>query len=354
MPNSDCDVLVVGAGVSGLTTAICLAEAGLRAVVQAATPPALTTSSVAGAIWGPHLVEDSPRAMQWRRDTLSVLRDLAAEPGTGVQTVTGLQADRGAPPPPGPLPDWLAELGTATPCPPSGLPGGFTSGWRYAAPLAHMPTYLGYLQARFEKAGGQVETATVTSLPGAGRDRGARAVVNCTGMGARDLVPDPAVTPFRGQVIVAANPGISEFFIGPADDIADLVYLFPHGDTVVLGGTEGAGDWSLDPVPALADRILRDCAAVEPRLRGAQILDHRVGLRPYRPQIRLEAEPDGGPGDARPSGPQRPLVVHNYGHGGAGITMSWGCAREAAALVDVGLRSRGTPPAPGQGAPGRR
>ena len=112
------------------------------------------------------------------------------------------------------------------------------------------------------------------------------------------------------------------------------MYLFPHGDTVVLGGTEVAGDWSLEPVPALADRILRDCAAVAPLLRGAQILDHRVGLRPYRPQIRLEAGPANGSGDAR-----HPLVVHNYGHGGAGITMSWGCAREAAALVTEALNA---------------
>ena len=195
---------------------------------------------------------------------------------------------------------------------------------------SHMPTYLGYLHARFEAASGRVEAATVRSLPAAGRERGARAVVNCTGAGARDLVPDPSVTPYRGQVVVVANPGISEFFIGPADDEADLVYLFPHGDTAVLGGTEAAGDWNTQPVPALADRILRDCAAVEPRLRGAHILGHRVGLRPFRPQIRLEAEPAADPGEARPADP---LVVHNYGHGGAGITMSWGCAREAAALV---------------------
>jgi D-amino-acid oxidase len=354
VPNSDCDVLVVGAGVSGLTTGICLAEAGLRAVIQAATPPGQTTSSVAGAIWGPHLVEDSPRTMQWRRDTLSVLRELAAEPETGVRIVTGVQADRGAPPPLEAPPAWLAELGPVTPCLRSSLPDGFTSGWRYAAPLAHMPTYLCYLQARFEKAGGRAETATVTSLTGAARDRGARAVVNCTGMGARNLVPDPEVTPFRGQVMVAANPGISEFFIGPADDTADLVYLFPHGNTVVLGGTEVAGEESLEPVPALADRILRDCAAVEPRLRDARILSHRVGLRPYRPRIRLEAEPADGPGDARHPGPQHPLVVHNYGHGGAGITMSWGCAREAAALVSRELKSQGRPPASGPGSPGPR
>lgn len=330
VPHSDCDVLVVGAGVSGLTTAICLAEAGLPTVIQASAPPAQTTSSVAGAIWGPHLVEESPRSTRWRRDTLSALQDLAAEPGTGIRTVVGREAYRGAAPPPGPVPDWLRDLGDVTRCPPDSLPEGFTSGWRYAAPLAHMPTYLGYLRARFERAGGQVETATVSSLYGAARERGARAVVNCTGAGARDLVPDPTVTPFRGQVVVAANPGISEFFIGPADEGADLVYLFPHEDTVVLGGTEVADDWNTEPVPALADRILRDCTTVEPRLRDAEILGHRVGLRPYRPRIRLEAEPAAAPGEPRPTDP---LVVHNYGHGGAGVTMSWGCAREAAALV---------------------
>jgi D-amino-acid oxidase len=192
-----------------------------------------------------------------------------------------------------------------------------------------MPTYLGYLQARFERAGGRVTAATIRSLPGAARECRARAVVNCTGAGARGLVPDPAVTPFRGQVIVAGNPGITEFFISQADATADLVYLFPHGDTVILGGTEVADDWNTEPDPDLADRILRDAVAVEPRLRGVPVKDHRVGLRPFRPQIRLEAEP----AEAGPAGPRHPLVVHNYGHGGAGITVSWGCARDAAALV---------------------
>jgi len=331
VPNSDCDVLVVGAGVSGLTTGICLAETGLRTVIQATAPPGETTSSVAGAIWGPHLVEESPRATRWRRETLSVLLDLAADPATGVRIVAGVEAYRGTPP----QPDGLSDLGMVTPCPPDRLPPGFTSGWHYSAPLAHMPTYLGYLLGRFETAGGRVETATVGSLPGAARESGARAVVNCAGMGARTLVPDPEVTPYRGQVVVAANPGISEFFIGPADAAADLVYLFPHGDTVVLGGTEVAGDWNTEPVPALADRILRDCTTVEPRLRGVPVLGHRVGLRPFRPRIRLESQPAAE--DTPHGDPQHPLVVHNYGHGGAGVTMSWGCASEAAALVTEAL-----------------
>jgi D-amino-acid oxidase len=348
MPGSDCDVLVVGAGVSGLTTAICLAEAGARTVLQAAAPPAESTSAVAGAIWGPHLVEDSPRTARWRRETLAVLRDLATEPGTGVRIAAGVEAARGSPAgrgagapdlpgtgrlqaeplepmPPAAVPGWLADLGGAVPCRAEDLPAGFITGWRYAAPLAHMPAYLGYLAARFEGAGGRVEARTVSDLAGAARDRGARAVVNCTGTGARGLAADPSVTAFRGQVVIAENPGITQFFIGLPDATTELVYLFPHGDTVVLGGTEVAGDWNTEPVPAVAERILRDCAAVHARLAGARVLAHRVGLRPFRPLVRLEAEP--------PDGTAGPLVVHNYGHGGAGITLSWGCASEAAALA---------------------
>jgi D-amino-acid oxidase len=126
---------------------------------------------------------------------------------------------------------------------------------------------------------------------------------------------------------VAANPGLTEFLVAPGSESAGLAYLFPHGGEIILGGSEAAGDWNLEPVPAVADRILRDCAAVEPRVTGIRVLGHRVGLRPFRPQVRVEAEPPG-PG---------PLVVHNYGHGGAGVTLSWGCAREAAALAAQAL-----------------
>lgn len=360
MPRSDCDVLVLGAGVSGLTTAVCLAEAGMRVTILAAAPPAETTSSVAGAIWGPHLVENSPRTARWALVTLAQLREFAADPATGVRIATGVEATRstppastppaGTPPPPASTqspgappastrataqkpPDWLRELG-AVPCPAGSLPGGFASGWRYGAPLVRMPAYLGYLHARFEAAGGRVEAGLARSLSGVGAEHGARVVVNCTGSGARDLASDQGVRVFRGQVVVAENPGVTEFFIGLPDATTELVYLFPHGDILVLGGTEVADDWNQQPVPDVAERILRDCAAVDPRVTGARVLDHRVGLRPFRPRVRLEAET---PVAARASHAAGPAVVHNYGHGGAGITLSWGCAREAAALVAQAL-----------------
>jgi len=59
-----------------------------------------------------------------------------------------------------------------------------------------------------------------------------------------------------------------------------------------------------------------------PGMSGRQVLDVLVGLRPGRPTVRLEAEQCGDS-----------LVVHNYGHGGGGFTLSWGCAEEVLALI---------------------
>jgi len=311
------DALVIGAGVCGLTTAICLAEAGLAVTIRAARLPLGTTSVAAGAIWGPHLVEEGGRVAAWSSAALDTLGDLARQPGTGVRMARGTEAWRD----PAEPPDWSALLPAFRCCAAAELPDGFVAGWQYTAPVLTMPVYLDYLLDRFTSRGGIVRVATVGSLAEAAAD--APVVVNCTGIGARDLVPDPDLVPVRGQAVIVANPGITDFFIGHADATADLVYLFPHGDTVLLGGTEQPGDWNLDPDPAVTRRILADCATVEPRLAGAEIVAQRVGLRPVRPRVRLDGEQlDGGR-----------LLLHNYGHGGAGVTLSWGCARDITKLV---------------------
>ena len=321
------DALVIGAGVIGLTTAVCLAEDGLAVTIRTGHLPAQTTSAVAGAIWGPHLVEDSDRVRRWCAETLDVLAGLAGQPAAGIRLVSGTEAARSPAARPGSAGP-LAAFGDISPSPPGALPAGFVAGWRYTAPVVCMPVYLDYLLGRFCWAGGEISVDPVTTLAQAAAETDAPVIVNCTGAGAGRLVPDPSLTPVRGQVVVVENPGLTEFFIGLPDPGHEISYLFPHADRVVLGGTEMAGDWSTEPRPETARRILRDCAAIEPRLAGARILGHRCGLRPVRPQVRLEAGPAG-----TASGPAGRLLVHNYGHGGAGVTLSWGCARDAARLA---------------------
>jgi D-amino-acid oxidase len=310
------DVLVIGAGVSGLTTGICLAEAGLGVSIRTAARPEQTTSAAAGAVWGLVRVGPRERALEWGRVGLEVLSKLAAEPGTGVRMVSGREVSRAALRPY----YWTELLPRLRRCDRSELPAGFTHGWHYTAPVATMPAYLGYLRARFERAGGVLEMSPVGSL--AELAGAAPVVVNCSGVAAHHLVPDPAVVPVRGQVVLAANPGIEEFFINRDEEPPWIVYMFPHGDTVLLGGTNEEGDWNQDPKAEIAERIVARCAEIDPRLDGVAILGHRVGLRPVRPEVRLESEPFGGG-----------VLWHNYGHGGAGISLSWGCAAEIAEAV---------------------
>jgi D-amino-acid oxidase len=310
----DMRIQVIGAGVSGLTTGICLAEAGHGVTIRTAEPPERTTSVAAGAIWGPVMTGPPDRALGWAKTSLETLSALADAPGTGVTMATGMEVTRTEPT----LPFWSGLLGGLRLCQPAELPAGFAGGWHYTAPLASMPVYLGYLRARLERAGGVIELGEVAGFGGTGT----AVVVNCTGVAARDIVPDPEVHPVRGQVVIAENPGIEEFLIargGPPD----TTYMFPHGDTIVLGGTVEYDEEELTPKPGIAERIVADCARLDPRLLGARIIGHRVGLRPYRPQVRLDREelPDGT------------VLWHNYGHGGAGISLSWGCAAELTAAL---------------------
>jgi D-amino-acid oxidase len=313
------DAVVAGAGVVGLTTAISLAEAGLATRIVTTALPPQTTSVAAGAIWGPVRCGPPDRTYEWARTGLAVLSELAGEPAAAIRQVSGMEvaAEPASPP------AWANLLPDLRLLDDGELPAGFAAGWHYTAPVVTMPLYLDYLRSRYEALGGVISVESLTSLTAVAD---APVVVNCTGIGARDLVPDPDVVPVRGQVIVVENPGIDEFYIDHTLHDDDYVYLFPHGDVVLLGGTAQEGDWDRQPRHEIAERILRDCCAVYPRLRGARIVAERVGLRPVRPEVRLESE-------ALPGGR---VLWHNYGHGGAGVTLSWGCAREITEAVLAG------------------
>ena len=90
----------------------------------------------------------------------------------------------------------------------------------------------------------------------------------------------------------------------------------------VLGGTAQIGDWGMDIREEDNEAILSKVEALWPDLDRSRIVGGTVGLRPSRTEVRLEFEKVGGR-----------TVIHNYGHGGAGVTLSWGCAEEVVEIV---------------------
>ena len=185
-----------------------------------------------------------------------------------------------------------------------------------------MPTYLSYLRSRFEIAGGEIHVRRLDSLDAA--PDGVDVVVNCPGVGARELVPDDTVTAIRGQLVSIKNPGVLDFFSEDTGESSQLLHYLPHGETMILGGVALEGDWNTQADLDVATAIIERCSAVCPPIRTAEVLADRVGLRPTRPLVRVETETTG-----------RHRIVHNYGHGGAGVSLSWGCAEEVAGLAAV-------------------
>ncbi|GAA1693263.1 FAD-dependent oxidoreductase [Kribbella yunnanensis] len=294
-------VIVVGAGVIGLTCAVRLAENGYEVAVLARDLPLETTSSVAGAIWGPYLAEPADRVAAWAKASYDEFTKLADhEPSVQLRHGRELLEERT------PDPAWADVLPDLTRV--ASPPTGFADGWAFTAPVVEMPQYLPSLVKRLENAGGTLTRAALSGLPSS-----ADLVVNCTGLGARLTASDPTVTPVRGQVLTVAQCGLSEWLI------ADSTVVIPRSNDVIVGGTSEAGDWNLAADPAVSTAILERAAELVPQLRKAMVLRARVGLRPARPSVRCELVD---------------RVIHCYGHGGSGVTLSWGCADDVLALTN--------------------
>jgi D-amino-acid oxidase len=243
-----------------------------------------------------------------------VLDELAADPATGVRMRDGVELLGPTAPA---EPWWRAAVPVLAPV--TDPAPGYPRGWRLALPVAEMDVYLRYLVRRLEAAGGTLTRHWLVELPASGL------VVNATGLASRRMARDSTLYPVRGQVVRVAQTGVEEWLLESTDESRPL-YVVPREHDVVVGGTAQVEAWDLRPDPGTAQAILDRAIALVPALRRAQVLGHRVGLRPARPAVRLEAvpHPDGEPGG----------VVHCYGHGGAGVTLSWGCADDVLAEVE--------------------
>jgi len=154
-------------------------------------------------------------------------------------------------------------------------------------------------------------------------------VVNCMGLRAKELLPDDhLLQPNRGQVLRVKAPWIKHFIY-----VDNECWIIPGQEWVVVGGTrqENNGNTNIDRKDL--DVVWNRACEVVPSLKGAEVLKIWPGIRPNRKPLRVEAENMSIKG-------QKLKVVHNYGHGGNGIALSWGTAVHAAKLVLSSLQDK--------------
>ncbi len=307
---------MVGAGVVGLTSALELARDGARVRIVASERPERVVSSVAAALWLPYEVEPEERVTPWALRSLEVFRELAQDATTGVALCAGVDLDVDAF---GASPPWMRALGVRD-LRAEEIPAPFTVGRAFTVPIIETPVYLAWLERELAGFGVAIEPRTLAAL--ADVEAEADLIVNCCGLGARELCSDDAVFPIQGQVVRVPSFGRDTWELFRLSD-AEFGYIVPRSNDVVLGGTNVRGAEGRTPDANVTRDILRRCAARDERIPQEEPRDVAVGLRPGRTGVRLELEhlASGTP------------VVHCYGHGGAGVTLSIGCAEEVRTLA---------------------
>jgi D-amino-acid oxidase len=308
-------VAVVGAGVSGLTCAVLFAERGQRTAILAEQIGSGTTSAAAAAIWYPYDAGPSAEAIVWALETYGTLLDLAHDPRSGVSMLELRKFSRTGEIE---IPKWALPLGARRLR--TEIPSAFVSGFAVNVPLMDTTIYLDYLARRFRDAGGEIHpNRCFTKLEEV--DPEFDLIVNCTGIGARTLVQDFDLEPHRGQIAIVTKIELLRAIV--CDD-SPLMYVIPRKKDCVFGGTNHlSDDCTIDP--SATARIVAECSHVL-EINKPDVLGERVGLRPFRRSgVRIERTQlrDGR------------SLIHNYGHGGSGFTISWGCAEAVARIASV-------------------
>ncbi|MBX3056009.1 MAG: FAD-dependent oxidoreductase [Anaerolineae bacterium] len=323
---SNQNVLVIGCGVSGLSCGIRLLQRGWRVRLVARELPPQTTSNVAAAIWYPYRAYPEERVLAWSAASFQEFLRLTAVPAAGISLTTLMEPYQW----PVADPWWLSAVPHFRRAAAAELPPGYVDGYVAEVPLIETPIYMQYLMQQFQALGGVIEQREVADLTAVSDQY--PLIINCAGLGARKLVDDATLYPIRGQIMrVTAVTGLRAWIDEHSDrgqtrgQTRGLTYIIPRQDGVILGGTAQEGDWNLAVDGETAVHIRQNCLQLEPRLQDAEILEQRVGLRPGRPEVRLEAE----------TLTSTCTVIHNYGHGGAGFTLSWGCAAEVVMLAEA-------------------
>ena len=306
------EIKVIGSGVAGLTTALTLLESGYKVSIITKEHFEHTVSAKAAAIWFPYSAKPIHKVNSWSKLSLSKYKELSLNNETGVSFVPFSISELNPDPP-----FWLNALTQETKVfrEKTSLLNHIVYRYTVEIPLIETQIYLTYLRDLFLEKGGTIALKEIKDLSNLAENN---LVVNCTGLASQDLCNDDQLYPIKGQIL-KIEP--SKDIIGqalnklPGQNKQELAYIISRSDCTILGGSAYKNDKNLTIDQDLTDRIRKRCIQMEPHLASKKILSSEVGLRPGRNEVRLEKDGELS-------------LIHNYGHGGAGFTVSWGCAAE--------------------------
>lgn len=306
-------VTVLGCGIIGLTTAIKLQEKGHRVTIVAKEKYNKTLSSKVGAIWFPFEIHPKVKANKWASLAYKEYQlDEKENNGvTFIPFITAYNSESNT--------DWIQQLpkGAVKEALPSEIPKGIESAHISIVPLAEPPLYLPYLYQRFIDNGGVFKQQSIFSLEEASTLN--EWIVNCTGLGAKEICKDEDLQPMRGQILRCHKMNIPS--CADSTKKGALSYVINRSEDCVIGGTDYENDWNINVEVSDTNLIVNRLLANGISQEKPDIIEEIVGLRPKRSAVRFEFDDDYS------------NVFHNYGHGGAGFTVAWGCAIELAELL---------------------
>lgn len=308
-------IAIAGAGISGMSAALTLSNRGYRVTVYAAAFSPLITSNKAAAFWFPYHIRNDKRGIDWCNASYRFYKDYCNDATTGISMHRLIKVLRKGVVEEEPI--WITFMpeGACRLLPENELPDGVAKIYSVDVPLIETQLFLPWLQRRLEQQGVSFVERKINALDELTATHDL--VINCTGLGAASLCNDKELVPVRGQVgLITPGPSLPIYL-----DNEKPLYIVPRKDAIIVGGTYEEGIDSTITEPDTVERILGNAYQVYPELKDQPVIGSWAGVRPYRPTVRVEREPGKN-------------IIHNYGHGGSGFTLAFGCAETVGVLTD--------------------
>jgi len=303
-------IIVLGCGISGLSSALLLIREGHQVKIVSKELPPNTTSNKAAAFWSPYYAEGE-RVTQWAKESYEEYETLCMIEESGVSMAKlhrfrkkgSVESE-----------DWEAAVpeGDYRAIPKEKLPAGYDEGFELDVPLIETQIFLPWLMDEFKDDGGKIETREIKSLDELQNE--CDLIIHCSGMNARTLVNDQAMIPMKGQIVVMdLHLDIPIILVE-----SDPTYIVQRKDGCIVGGTREENVFTETTDEETLNAIVDRASKFFPEIKTASRITQWAGLRPYRNEVRVEREEN---------------IIHNYGHGGSGFTLAWGCAKEVLGLA---------------------